>query len=59
MGANASSPTLEPSMAKPRFIKTLESGWSFKQTDENSDNTWMPVKQIPSEVHQDLIDNKK
>lgn len=50
---------LEPAMAKPRFTKLLSNGWSFKQTDDQSKDAWMPVSRIPSAVHQDLIDNKK
>ena len=37
----------------------LSSGWAFKQTDNSDPNAWLPVKKIPSTVHQDLIDNKK
>ena len=37
----------------------LSLGWSFKQTDHVGENSWYPVKKVPSTVHQDLIDNKK
>lgn len=37
----------------------LSEGWVFKQTDDDSDKAWLPVKKVPSTVHQDLIDNKK
>lgn len=40
-------------------IVDLSLGWSFKQTDDVSSDSWLPVKKIPSTVHQDLIDNKK
>ncbi|KAK5102191.1 hypothetical protein LTR70_004493 [Exophiala xenobiotica] len=36
----------------------LLTGWSFRQTDK-TDDEWLPVKTLPSTVHQDLIDNKK
>ncbi|KAK5071258.1 hypothetical protein LTR64_007762 [Lithohypha guttulata] len=36
----------------------LSEGWAFRQTDRTEDE-WLPVKKIPSTVHQDLIDNKK
>jgi len=38
---------------------TLSTGWFFKQTDDVSQDAWLPVKTLPSTVHQDLIDNKK
>lgn len=37
---------------------TLSESWAFRQTDRTEDE-WLPVKKIPSTVHQDLIDNKK
>ena len=37
----------------------LSTGWTFKQTDNSDPNAWLPVKKVPSTVHQDLIDNKK
>ena len=37
----------------------LSKGWAFKQTDNSDPNAWLPVKKVPSTVHQDLIDNKK
>ena len=36
----------------------LPNGWSFKQTDDKNCE-WLPVKKIPSTVHQDLIDNDR
>ncbi|ETN46207.1 uncharacterized protein HMPREF1541_00391 [Cyphellophora europaea CBS 101466] len=41
------------------FTVDLKHGWQFKQTNDDSKNAWLPVKQVPSTVHQDLIDNKK
>ena len=40
-------------------ITTLSEGWSFKQTDDVDENSWIPVNRVPSTVHQDLIDNNK
>ncbi|KAK2767736.1 hypothetical protein FQN54_003894 [Arachnomyces sp. PD_36] len=39
--------------------QTLSDGWSFKRTDDESAEAWMPVASIPSVVHQDLEANKK
>jgi hypothetical protein len=36
----------------------LSKGWVFRQND-TADSEWMPVKRVPSTVHQDLIDNNK
>jgi beta-mannosidase len=44
---------------QPFTATTLSSGWLFKQTDDISQDAWLPVKTLPSTVHQDLIDNKK
>lgn len=36
----------------------LRDGWQFKRTqDPDSKDAWLPAKQVPSTVHQDLIDN--
>lgn len=37
----------------------LKTGWSMKHCDDQSDATWFPVKQVPSEVHIDLLANKQ
>ena len=37
----------------------LSSGWSFKQTDDTSEDAWLSVKKVPSTVQQDLLDHKK
>ncbi|EEA25042.1 beta-mannosidase, putative [Talaromyces marneffei ATCC 18224] len=44
---------------KPFFKQSLSSGWVFKQADDLSPNTWLPVPSIPSVVHQDLLAHKK
>ncbi|KAL2862477.1 beta-mannosidase [Aspergillus lucknowensis] len=36
----------------------LETGWSFKQTDDK-DDAWAPVARVPTVVHMDLLDNKR
>ena len=38
---------------------SFSSDWTFKQTDDLTESTWLPVKNVPSTVHQDLIDNKR
>ena len=35
----------------------LSSGWTFQET-KSDHGPWLPVKQIPSTVHQDLLDNQ-
>lgn len=37
----------------------LKKGWTFKRTDDNDKDAWLHVKQVPSTVHQDLIDNQR
>lgn len=37
----------------------LKHGWTFKRTDDEPSDAWLPVKAVPSTVHQDLIDNKR
>ena len=46
-------------MTPKRTSIKLTDGWSFKQTDDADPNAWLPVKRIPSTVHQDLIDNNR
>ncbi|KIX02988.1 uncharacterized protein Z518_06538 [Rhinocladiella mackenziei CBS 650.93] len=47
--------------AQPAHMEVIDLslGWSFKQTDDVGENSWCPVKKVPSTVHQDLIDNGK
>ncbi|KPM43979.1 Beta-mannosidase B [Neonectria ditissima] len=37
----------------------LKTGWSMKQHDGRSQQTWLPVKQVPSQVHVDLSANNE
>ncbi|RYP09821.1 hypothetical protein DL764_001075 [Monosporascus ibericus] len=37
----------------------LDSGWEFRQKDDDSANSWLPARRIPSEVHLDLLANGK
>jgi hypothetical protein len=39
--------------------RDLSRNWSFKQADDTAKDAWLPVKRIPSTVHQDLVDNKR
>jgi beta-mannosidase len=41
------------------FTTELNHGWSFKQSDDNSDDAWLPVAKVPTTVHIDLGDNGK
>lgn len=43
-------------MASAMATQELSTGWSFKQTDTEE---WMPVAKVPTNVHLDLMDNKK
>lgn len=43
-------------MASAMAIHELRTGWEFKQTDTED---WLPVKRVPTNVHLDLMDNKK
>ncbi|KAK7414438.1 hypothetical protein QQX98_006717 [Neonectria punicea] len=45
-------------MAATASRTTLETGWSFKRTDQG-DDTWAPVAKVPTVVHMDLLDNDK
>lgn len=44
------------SVPEKTTVHNLASGWQFKQTDTEE---WMPVRHVPTEVHIDLMDNKK
>jgi len=44
-------------MAKAMSTHHLTSNWTFKQSDDTSENVWLPVKRVPTNVHLDLIDN--
>jgi hypothetical protein len=49
-----------PTMVSALQASELSSNWSFRQSnDEATHTSWLPVKHVPSTVHQDLIDNKK
>ncbi|KAK7753810.1 hypothetical protein SLS62_004176 [Diatrype stigma] len=41
------------------FKHPLSSGWEFRQADDDSADAWMPVRKVPTEVHLDLLANKK
>lgn len=40
-------------------VHTLTDGWSFKQGDDDSENAWLSVKRVPTNVHLDLIEHSK
>ncbi|KAF9889473.1 hypothetical protein FE257_007376 [Aspergillus nanangensis] len=37
----------------------LTTGWSMRQADDLSQDSWLPVKTVPSQVHVDLLANEK
>ncbi|UPK96772.1 hypothetical protein LCI18_007707 [Fusarium solani-melongenae] len=41
-----------------RSTRELTTGWSLKQRDDQSDEPWLPVAQVPSQAHIDLLANK-
>lgn len=44
-------------MAQALVVHQLNSGWLFKKTDDVSDDAWLPVARVPTNVHLDLMDN--
>lgn len=46
-------------MARATSVCSLTDGWAFKQADDASENAWLPVKKVPTNVHLDLIDHAK
>ncbi|KAI5925875.1 family 2 glycosyl hydrolase [Camillea tinctor] len=42
-----------------RFKQILSDGWTFRQTDDDSADAWLPVPKVPSQVHMDLLANQK
>lgn len=42
-----------------KSMRELKTGWSLKQAGDVSNECWIPVKKVPSQVHIDLIANKK
>lgn len=37
--------------------RELTTGWSLKQRDDQCEEHWLPVAQVPSQVHIDLLAN--
>ncbi|KAI1084692.1 glycoside hydrolase family 2 protein [Whalleya microplaca] len=37
----------------------LSYGWTFRQSDDNLADAWLPVQKVPSQVHMDLLANEK
>ncbi|KAJ5420378.1 hypothetical protein N7465_002897 [Penicillium sp. CMV-2018d] len=42
-----------------KSTRGLKTGWSMKQAGDISNECWIPVENVPSQVHIDLIANKK
>jgi beta-mannosidase len=38
---------------------TLTEDWKFKQSDDTTEDAWLNVKQVPTNVHLDLIEHGK
>lgn len=38
-------------------IQELDSGWMFKDTDDESEGVWLPAAKIPGAIHSDLMHN--
>ncbi|KAK9481830.1 glycoside hydrolase superfamily [Lipomyces starkeyi] len=54
------SSATDASVQLPFTAANLADGWSFKQVDDGESGTGpLPVKKVPSMVHQDLVDNQK
>lgn len=45
--------------AQALTVHRLSGGWTFKQSDDTSENPWLPVKTVPTNVHLDLIEHGK
>ncbi|KAF2085380.1 glycoside hydrolase family 2 protein [Saccharata proteae CBS 121410] len=45
-------------MARQLVVHELSSAWTFRQTDQ-PDDPWLPVASVPTNVHLDLLENKK
>ncbi|KAF2437884.1 glycoside hydrolase family 2 protein [Karstenula rhodostoma CBS 690.94] len=55
----AAAPQQNHIMSRATSVHELTDGWTFKQADDASDDAWLPVKKVPTNVHLDLIDNAK
>jgi beta-mannosidase len=44
---------------QPLSSVTLTEGWQFKQTEDTSENAWLSVKKVPTNVHLDLMEHGK
>jgi beta-mannosidase len=48
-------------MAKAQALTVcrLSDGWTFKQADDTTEDAWLSVKTVPTNVHLDLIEHGK
>ncbi|CAI6336501.1 unnamed protein product [Periconia digitata] len=46
-------------MTTAKTVVDLTHGWTFKQADDSSDDAWLPVKRVPTNVHLDLIHHQR
>ncbi|KAL2824229.1 glycoside hydrolase superfamily [Aspergillus cavernicola] len=42
-----------------KVVQGLQSGWFMREHDDSTTGSWLPVPQVPSQVHIDLLTNKK
>lgn len=40
-------------------VNRLTDGWKFKQADDPTQDVWLPVKKVPTNVHLDLMEHGK
>ena len=40
-------------------VTELSTGWQCKQSDDDSEDAWLPVRKVPSVIHLDLQENGK
>ncbi|KAF2843698.1 glycoside hydrolase family 2 protein [Patellaria atrata CBS 101060] len=46
-------------MASALSVTDLTDGWFFKQKNESSEDAWLSVARVPTNVHLDLLDHEK
>lgn len=42
-----------------KLTQELSTGWVMKEHGGSTISSWLPVKKVPSQVHIDLLANKK
>lgn len=57
LGRDNSHPFKQYSM--PVSTQELSQGWKLKETNDTSEEAWLPVSKVPTVVHLDLLENGK